>query len=370
MTDPQAERFPHISRTQILWFLGGLLVTGWLIWLLGPVLTPFFISILLAYIANPVVEWMERLHIRRDLAVALVFVLAFVLLAVALLIIVPVLIREVAELFGRLPGYFQALQETVLPWVEDRLDIRLDLETFDAERATSLIQEYFHNITSAAGNVLTTMTRSGGRFIVWLTGMVLVPLVAFYLMRDWNRLMEALRDMLPRNVEPTVVRLISQCDEALGGFLRGQVLVMISLGLIYGVGLWIVGLNNAFAIGMIAGLVSFVPYLGAIIGILLAGVTAVIQDFSIMFLLSVAAVFVIGQTIESLLLTPKLVGDRIGLHPVLVIFMVMAGGQLFGFTGILLALPVAAAGTVLVRFFYQSYKNSRLYQQEGDQEQS
>ena len=361
MHEPEQVPFPRLSRYQILWILASLLIAGWLLWLLGPVLAPFFISVLIAYIVNPIVGWLEDMRMRRDLAVSLVFALAFVLIVIVLLIVIPVLVREVADFVGRLPGYLDTLQKNVLPWIEAQLGIELDLQSFDVEGARKLIQEYFANIAGAAGNVLSIMTQSGGRFLVWVSSMILIPLVTFYLLRDWRLLMDTLRDVLPRNIEPTVVELTENCDEALGGFLRGQLMVMISLGLIYSIGLWIVGLNNAIAIGMIAGLVSFVPYLGAIIGVLLAGSTAVIQDFSFFFLLSVGAVFVVGQLIESFVLTPKLVGDRIGLHPVLVIFAVMAGGQLFGFAGVLLALPAAAAGTVIVRFAYNNYKQSEVY---------
>lgn len=362
MNEPRQTPFPQLSRYQILWILASLLIAGWLLWLLGPVLTPFFISVLIAYMVNPIVGWLEGRRLRRDLAVAVVFGLAFLIMLVVLLIVVPVLIREVADFLGRLPGYVDAFQQNALPWIEAQLGISLDLQSFDVERARGLIQEYFSNIAGAAGNILSIMTQSGGRFLVWTTSMVLIPLVTFYLLRDWRLLMDTLRDILPRNVEPTVVKLTEDCDDALAGFLRGQLMVMLSLGLVYATGLWIVGLNNAIAIGMIAGLVSFVPYLGAIIGILLAGITAVIQDFSLFFLASVGMVFVVGQLIESFVLTPKLVGDRIGLHPVLVIFAVMAGGQLFGFAGVLLALPAAAAGTVLVRFAYNNYKLSEIYQ--------
>ncbi len=364
-TPPAGEeplQIPAISRSQMLWIAAALLVTGWLVWLLAPVLTPFLLSALLAYMADPVVNRLERWKMRRDVAVSLVFLVVISILVVAMLIIVPLLVRETIDLVERLPGYFQTLQETALPWIEERFDVELGIETFDASKARELIQEHFQNIAGAAGTVVSYITESGGRFIIWVTGMVLVPLVTFYLMRDWHKLLDSLRDILPRNIEPVVVRLTRDCDEALGGFLRGQLLVMISLGAIYSIGLLIVGLNNAIAIGMIAGLVSFVPYLGAIIGILLAGITAVIQNFEFWFLLSVAVVFTVGQLIESFLLTPKLVGDRIGLHPVLVIFTVMAGAHLFGFIGILLALPVAAAGTVLVRFFYRNYKLSSVYE--------
>ncbi len=361
MDAEQPLRFPDLTRAQVAWILGSLIVAGWLVWLLGPVLTPFFISFLIAYMGNPVVTRLEGWRVRRDVGVVLVFLLVLVGLGVLALVGIPILVREAAELFGRLPEYIETIQARVLPWVEQHLDLQVSLETFDAASARELIQEYFHSIAGFAGDAFAAITQSGGRFLVWITGMLLVPLVSFYLLRDWNLLLAHLREMLPRSIEPTVSRLARDCDEALGGFLRGQLLVMISLGLIYSLGLWLVGLNNAFAIGMTAGLLSFVPYLGAIIGILLAGITAVIQSTEWWFLLSVALVFVVGQLLESFLLTPRMVGDRIGLHPVLVIFAVMAGGHLFGFTGILLALPVAAAATVLIRFFYASYRSSRVY---------
>ena len=352
--------FPRLSREQLLWIVGSLLLAGWLVWLLAPVLTPFLISALLAYMADPVVSRLER-WMRRDLAVGLVFVLVTAMLVVTLLLIVPVLIRETADLFSRLPTYLEQLQNRFQPMIEQHFGWRLDREMFDAARLRELLEENFANIAAAGRATWAYLSESGGRFVIWVTGLFLVPLVTFYLMRDWHRLLDVLRDLLPRNIEPTVVGLTRDCDEALGGFLRGQLLVMLSLGAIYALGLWLVGLNNGIAIGMIAGLVSFVPYLGAITGVLLAGVTAVIQNFDFWFLFSVAVVFTVGQLIESFVLTPNLVGDRIGMHPVLVVFTVLAGGQLFGFIGVLLALPVAAAGTVLVRYFYRGYKASRIY---------
>lgn len=354
-------QLPRLSREQLLWIIGSLLLAGWLTWLLAPVLTPFMISALLAYMADPLVSRLER-WMRRDVAVSLVFVVVVALTVLALLLVVPILIRETADLFNRLPTYVEQLQ----PLIEQHLGWQLDRETFDAARLRELLEENFANVAAAGRATWSYLSESGGRFVIWITGLFLVPLVTFYLMRDWHRLLDALRDILPRNIEPTVVRLTRDCDEALGGFLRGQLLVMLSLGAIYALGLWLVGLNNGIAIGMIAGLVSFVPYLGAITGVLLAGTTAVIQNFEFWFLLSVAVVFTVGQLIESFVLTPNLVGDRIGLHPVLVVFTVLAGGQLFGFIGVLLALPVAAAGTVLVRFFYRGYKRSRIYAEPYD----
>ena len=357
-------QIPRLSREQILWSFAALGLAVWLTWLLAPVLTPFLISALLAYMADPLVSRLQR-WMRRDVAVSLVFAAVLALTALALLLLVPVLLRELADLFSRLPAYFEQLQQRLQPLIEQQLGWQFDQETFAATRLRELLEENFANLAAAGRATWSYVSASGGRFVIWVTGLLLVPLVTFYLMRDWPKLLAALRDLLPRNIEPTVVALSRDCDEALGGFLRGQLLVMLSLGVIYAIGLWLVGLNNGIAIGMIAGLVSFVPYLGAITGIALAGTTAVIQNFEWGFLLSVAVVFTVGQLIESFVLTPKLVGDRIGLHPVLVIFTVLAGGQLFGFLGVLLALPVAAAGTVLVRFFYRGYKLSRIYAEQA-----
>lgn len=376
MTETEPLLLPRLSRQQILWIVGSLLVIGWLIWLLGPVLSPFLFSALLAYIADPLVTRLERMNMRREVAVSLVFLAIVALMAGVLLVLVPILVREIVDLFSRLPGYAEQLQERFQPFIEEQLDIRLDGDTFDAARIREIIEGNFDNIARASQATWSYLSDSGGRFIVWITGVFLVPLVTFYLMRDWHRALDTIRDLLPRNIEPVVVSLARDCDEALGGFLRGQLLVMLGQGLIYALGLWLVGLNNGLAIGAIAGLVSFVPYLGAIIGVSLAVITALIQDTAsfglgvesrLVFLVLVGVVFTIGQLVESFVLTPKLIGDRIGMHPVLVIFTVLAGGYLFGFIGILLALPVAASGTVLVRFLYRNYKRSRIYVENSEQ---
>lgn len=334
-------------------------------------LTPFLISALLAYMADPIVNRLERMGLRRVTAVGVVFLVVTLLLVGVMLLIIPVLVRETVDLFQRLPGYAEKLQERLLPLLEEYLDVTLDPDTFDAAQIRSLIEENFSNIASAARATWGYISDQGGRFLIWITGLFLIPLVTFYLMRDWQRALDAVRDLLPRKIEPVVVSLTKDCDEALGGFLRGQLLVMLGQGTIYAVGLWLIGLNNGLAIGAIAGLVSFVPYLGAILGVSLAVITAIVQDSAsfglgvesqLVFLLLVALVFTVGQLVESFVLTPNLIGDRIGLHPILVIFTVLAGGFLFGFIGVLLALPVAAAGTVLVRFFYRNYKASHIYE--------
>jgi predicted PurR-regulated permease PerM len=197
--------------------------------------------------------------------------------------------------------------------------------------------------------------------LAWVANLLLIPVLTFYFLRDWDWLVARVRALLPRPVEPTVSRLARESDEMLGGFLRGQLSVMVSLGAVYATGLWLAGIDLALLIGMLAGLVSFVPYLGFIVGAGVALVAALVQHGDWLHVLLVIGVFSVGQVLESFVLTPWLVGDRIGLHPVAVIFAVMAGGQLFGFLGVLLALPVAAVVMVLLRYAHQRYTASGLY---------
>ena len=190
----------------------------------------------------------------------------------------------------------------------------------------------------------------------------LIPVVAFYLLRDWDLLVERIHNMIPRQFVTTTVNLTKECDEVLSAFLRGQLLIMLLLGCIYALGLALIGLDLALIIGLLAGLASLVPYLGFIVGILAASIAAILQFQEFMPLVYVALVFGVGQLLEGSLLTPLLVGDRIGLHPVAVIFAVLAGGQLFGFVGVLLALPIAAVVMVFVRHLYGQYRTSQYYE--------
>ena len=195
----------------------------------------------------------------------------------------------------------------------------------------------------------------------WLINMMLIPVITFYLLRDWDRLVAYVRELLPRNIEPKIAMLAKESDEMLGAFLRGQMLVMLGLGTIYSIGLAIIGVDFALLIGMIAGIISFIPYMGLFVGIAIASVAALVETQSFMMVFWVFVVFGVAQMIEGMFLTPLLVGDRIGLHPVAVIFAVLAGGQLFGFFGILLALPVFAVLAVLLRHAHDSYLESQIY---------
>jgi len=204
-------------------------------------------------------------------------------------------------------------------------------------------------------SVLRSVSRSGGALAAAVISLFLIPILTFYMLRDWDSILNHVGALVPAAQRDTIFRLARETDDILGAFLRGQVLVMLALGIIYSIGLSLVGIKFALAIGVVAGLVSFVPYLGFVIGIGLASLTVAMEPEPLWMLVGVIATFSIGQMIEGSLLTPKLVGDRIGLHPVIVIFAVIAGGQLFGFFGILLALPAAAVLSVLVRFAYNQY---------------
>jgi predicted PurR-regulated permease PerM len=195
----------------------------------------------------------------------------------------------------------------------------------------------------------------------WILNLVMIPVVAFYLLRDWDVLVARIAALIPRSIAPVVTRLARESDDVLGAFLRGQISVMVALGAFYGVGLWLVGVSVGPLIGMVAGLISFVPYLGAITGVVMGVIAALVQYQDWPHVLLVLGVFVVGQLLEGYVLVPRLVGEKIGLHPVAVIFAVLAGGELFGFLGVLLALPVASVVVVVLRYLYERYTESELY---------
>lgn len=332
---------------------------GVLLYVLAPVLTPFLVGALLAYLCDPLVDRFEELHVPRALAVLFVFVIVIAILLALVLLLVPLVERQVVVLIDKLPGYINWFQTNAVPWLVEVTG--MNAADFDLQALQDVIAAHWREMGGVATGVMKSLSKSGMVVIAWVANLVLIPVVAFYLMREWDDLVEHIRELVPRRVLPTVTRLARDCDEVLGAFLRGQLSVMVALGVIYSIGLWLVGLDLALLIGMGAGLLSFVPYLGFILGLLAAGIASVVQFHDAWHLLPVIAVFTVAQLLEGMALTPYLVGDRIGLHPVAVIFAVMVGGQLFGFFGVLFALPVAAVVMVLLRHAHQRYQESALY---------
>lgn len=354
------------------WFLLALAAAFfWLIYLLAPVITPFAISAALAYLGDPVVDRLERVsirswHISRTLAVSIVFVLMTGGMFLLLLIIFPLLQEQVEHLVQSVPQALEWFAGSALPWLQAKLG--LNSMSLDTETITEALKSYWKELSTATLSVLGTVSRSGQAVLGWLMNLVLIPVVTFYLLRDWDLLIQGIRELLPRKIEATVSALASEIDAVLGAFVRGQLMVMFALGFIYTAGLWVLGLDMAFLIGMGAGLLSIVPYLGTMVGLVAAVLAAIFQFQDLFHTVMVLLVFGFGQTLEGMVLTPKLVGDRIGLHPVAVIFAVLAGGQLFGFLGILLALPAASALNVLVRHLRDEYTKSTLYHEDKESE--
>lgn len=332
----------------------------WLMWLLAPVLTPFALAAMLGWLGDPSVDRLQRTGRSRNVAVTLVFTVMALLVVLTMLLLVPTLERQVGTLIESLPRYRDWFLQTMLPWVEQRT--RLELSVWlDFDHLIELVRSNWERAGGVATTMLGYLSRSGFAVLALVANIVLLPVLTFFFLRDWDLLVVRVASLVPRDHLPTVTRLARESSAVLGAFLRGQFLVMVILGVMYGAGLWAVGLDLGILIGIIAGLLTFVPYLGPASGIILGVIAALVQYGDWQHVAGVLVVFGVGQVIESYWLTPKLVGDRIGLHPVAVIFAVLAGGQLFGFLGMLLALPVAAVANVLLRYAQERYTHSKLY---------
>ncbi len=338
------------------------LAVGVVLWLLSPILPPFVAALLLAWLGNPLVERLQRSGRHRNTAVLLVFSLMFLLLVLVLVVLLPLLWNQGLALIQGLPRLQEWFQGTALPWIAEKLDKNV-ADLLNPGTATQALQDNWRQIGGLATQVLAYVSKSGLAIALILSNLLLLPILTFYFLRDWPVMLQSLHRLIPRPYASKAEQLAEETDAVLCAFLRGQMLVMVMLGAIYGFGLWAIGLDSGLLIGFIAGMVSFVPYLGALVGVVAAVIATLIQHGDITHLLGVAAVFLVGQLIESYVLTPKLVGDRIGLHPVTVIFAIMAGGQLFGFIGVLGALPMAAVLNVVFKHLHARYLKSRVYGQ-------
>ncbi|WP_310198258.1 AI-2E family transporter [Pseudomonas hunanensis] len=346
-------------------WLGVALLIALLLYCLHNILSPFLVGILLAYLADPLVDRLERLGLSRTWGVVVVFSLFTLIFMALLLVLIPMLAKQLVRLYELTPQILDWLQHVALPWVQGRLGLADGFWKFDKIKAA--VGAHMGETTDFVGVLLSQATASSLALLAWLANLVLIPVVGFYLLRDWDLMMAKLRSLLPRQREDQVVGLAGECHEVLGAFVRGQLLVMLALGVIYAGGLMLVGLELGLLIGLLAGLAAIVPYMGFIIGIGAALIAGLFQFGGDLYpMLGIVAVFMVGQALEGMVLTPLLVGDRIGLHPVAVIFAILAGGELFGFTGVLLALPVAAVIMVLLRHVHDLYKDSDMYAGEVD----
>ena len=346
------------ARPQLWAWLAIASAIVFLVWLLAPILAPFLFAAILAYILDPIVERLTGRRFPRILAALLVMLIALALLVAVLLVVLPLLYKETQLLIEKLHGFLDWTNQHAAPWLKAKLDIDL---RFDVETVKQMARDAFSQNDDLAKRVLHSVGIGGLAVVAFIANLLLVPVVLFYLLRDWHRLLASVESLVPPRVRPKALDIASQVDAVLAEYLRGEVLVIVLMGTYYVVALSLTGLEFALPIGILTGLAVLVPYVGIIVGLFLASAAALLQFGSFTGLLWVWLAIGIGQALEGMLVTPLIVGDRIGLHPVAVIFALLAFGQVFGFFGVLLALPASAALLVALRHLRAAYLSSPLF---------
>lgn len=359
---PSAAVLPEPSRRertqQTLTWLGVGGACLWLLAQLSPILTPFLAAIILAYIFSPAVDALARRGLPRPLGSLLAVVVLSLIVAGLLLILVPVVHQEMGRIAERIPQGISLFNEQVSPWLAAHLNVEFRL---NAQSLQQLANDNGQALSQIAKSVLGRITDGGAALIAFLSSLALLPVVLFYILLDWHKALYRIDEILPRRLAPLVRRLAREIDDVLGQFLRGQLSVMLLLACYYSGALWLAGLDLALPVGILTGLLVFIPYVGFGIGLILGLLSALLQFQGMELILWVSLAYGIGQLLEGFLLTPYLVGEKIGLHPVAVIFALLAFGQLFGFLGVLLALPASAMLLVGLRELRQAYLSSDFY---------
>jgi predicted PurR-regulated permease PerM len=347
-----------LTPRNYLWIAGAAVVVFFGLRNLGTVLTPFLVGAILAYLGTPIVDWAERNLVSRAVSTSLVVLFFGLLLFALFLVLIPLVQAEVGLAMKRAPELFANTMARFVPWLEQTFGV---VVAFDLETLKSLVAENMDEARDLSLQVLSGV-KTGGRILISvLVNLALIPVVMFYVLRDWHMIIDRLDTLVPRDWNAKVGTIAADIDAVLAEFLRGQLLVMLVLAAYYVIGLTVAGLDKAFAIGILTGLLVFIPYVGFGLGLVLGVVAALLQWNGWPGFMAVLAVYGIGQLLESYVLVPWLVGDRIGLHPLAVIFALLAFGQLFGFVGVLLALPMSAALLVGLRHLRAAYVLSPIY---------
>lgn len=357
---PKSSEMPddRAARRATLTWIGCALALVALLYALAPILTPFLLAAILAYVCNPLVGRLERHGVPRTAGALLALVALLAVLVALVVILLPLVQRELGTLVERTPAALDRFNEQVTPWLAQRFGIEIRL---DSAWLTQLTTENWDSVRGMLPRLFDSL-RIGGLALVGLAvNLLLTPVAMFYLLRDWDAILARLDAMPPRAWHAQVARLASEIDTVLGHFLRGQVLVMLALAVYYSAGLALAGVRSALALGILTGMLIFIPYLGFATGFALALLAAALQLQGLAPVTGVLIVYGIGQALEGFVLTPWLVGSRVGLHPLAVIFALMAFGQLFGFFGVLLALPASAAIAVGLREAQRRYLASTLF---------
>jgi predicted PurR-regulated permease PerM len=342
-----------------LWaWLAIALVIGGLVYVLSPILAPFLAGAILAYVLNPLVGRLTGRYLPRIVAVVLVLLFALAVVTALALVIVPLFVKELRMMSERLPAFLLWVNQQAAPWVKEHfaIDFQLDITT-----VKQLAGGILANNQDLVAGLLGSLKIGGLALIAFFVNVLLVPVVLFFLLRDWNGLVVRVDAMIPRHLHERARGILAEIDAVLAEFLRGQMIVMLLMSVYYASALSVAGLEFALPIGIITGLLVIIPYAGAFTGILLGTIAAAMQFESFTGVAWVWVAFGIGQVQEGTVVTPMLVGERIGLHPVAVIFALLAFGQIFGFFGVLLALPASAALLVTLRHLRAAYLASPLY---------
>ena len=348
------------EHVQSAWWIAVAGCILWVFWLLGPILTPFLAGAVLAYILTPAVDWLAGRRVPRWAAATLVLVLGFVTLLALFLVVAPLVRKEAAELAARVPGLLDRLDAALAPVIEASLgrEIHIDFESLKA-----LVSEKVQGSEGLFGRLLASARIGGLAVAGWIGNLLLIPVVLFYLLVDWHDIVARVDHLVPRRVHARVRAIAAEINAVLAEFLRGQLAVMGLLAAYYAAALWLGGVEFALPIALVAGGLAFVPYLGFGTGLALALMVAALQANPTRNLVVVGVIFGIGQLLESFVLTPRIVGQRIGLHPLAVVFALLAFGQIFGFFGLLLALPASAVLLVGLRHLKEAYVASPFYRE-------
>ena len=332
-----------------------------LMWLLNDILLPFVVGMVVAYFLDPVVARLQRARMSRSMATTLVTILAVLVSVGMVMAILPPLFGQIQSLITNAPEYLMKALGRIQPLIEP-LRVRLGLDPLSVHDLQSEATQWAGKGLAFAGGIASALAQRGFALINLLGLLFITPVVTFYMLRDWEKVVAAIDSTLPLDHADTIRKLTRESNAAIAGYVRGQALVCLALGSFYGIGLTLVGLQFGLVIGLIAGAISFIPFVGTFVGAVMAIGMALAQfPPEWMGVVKVAAVFLVGQMLEGNFLSPKLVGDRVGLHPVWIMFALLAGGSLFGFTGVLIAVPVAAVLGVIVRHFIARYRESDLY---------
>ncbi|WP_395675338.1 AI-2E family transporter [Inquilinus sp.] len=348
------------GSNQIRFWLIGFVVFCLLVWLLSGVLAPFVTGMIIAYLLDPACDRLQRLGMPRWLATTVLLLLFLIVAILAVLIVVPILITQVTGLVSAVPDYVTRATARLQPLIAD---LRHRVSAANFSEIQKAVSQYAGNAVSWIGTVLGSLWQGGMALIDLLSLVFITPVVAFYMLRDWDHMIGVIDNNLPVAQRETIRGLGREVNRTLSRFIRGQLIVCLLLGVFYAIALTIVGLNFGLLVGLMTGILSIIPYVGSLVGLVSSmGIAFVQYDDWTMWAL-VLGIFLLGQFLEGNFVTPKLVGESVGLHPVWVIFALLAAGSLFGFTGVMLAVPMAAVIGVLTRFALHRYRQSALYRQ-------